>query len=166
MKKTVLAKANRQLANLPRASFGRRLGAAIYDAGLALAIYTLAGVIGLAIIGLLQRLELISLAPANELAIALQQTPLVHGIYQLWLLACVVAFYSYFWSRAGQTLGMKAWRLRLQHPNGQNLSLITAIARCCWSLLGISNLLLLISREQLALQDKLTQSEIVVLPNA
>ena len=160
------ATANYQLANLPRAGFGRRLGAAIYDAMLALGLYFLAGVLGLLVVGLLQSIGLIQLAPADELAIALHQTPIVHGMFQLWLLACIIGFYSYFWSRAGQTLGMKAWRLRVQHPNGQNLSLITAIARCCWSLLGLGNLLLLISHQHLASQDKLTQSEVVQLPKA
>ncbi|WP_407695831.1 RDD family protein [Shewanella avicenniae] len=158
------ARPNYQLAGLPRAGFLPRTAAAIYDALLAVAIYALAGIIGIAMIAVLNQLGWIELADNTELALALQQTPVIHGIYQLWLLCCVVAFYSYFWSRSGQTLGMKAWRLRLQHPNGQNLSPITAIARCFWSLLGLGNLLLLISAQHLALQDRLCNSEVVRLP--
>ncbi|WP_241461150.1 RDD family protein [Shewanella mangrovi] len=155
---------NYQLAGLPRASFLHRLGAAIYDALLAFAVYALAGIIGLAVIAMLQQLGWLSLASNTELALALQQSPVVHAIYQLWLLICVVGFYSYFWSRTGQTLGMKAWQLRVQHTNGQNISPVTAVARCFWSLLGLGNLLLLLSQQQLALQDRLSDSEVVQLP--
>ncbi len=164
MKMKVTAKPNYQLAGLPRAGFMPRLGAAIYDVLLACGVYALAGMLGLALIALLQHWGWLTLAPQAELAVALQQTPVVHGVYQLWLLLCVVSFYSYFWSRSGQTLGMKAWRLRVQHPNGQNLSPITAVARCFWSLLGLGNLLLLVSRQQLALQDRLGNTEVVQLP--
>ncbi len=164
MKMTVTATPNYQLAGLPRAGFLPRLGAATYDALLAFGVYALAGMVGLAVIALLQHWGWITLASQTELAIALQQTPAVHGVYQLWLLLCVVSFYCYFWSRSGQTLGMKAWRLRVQHPNGQNLSPVTAVARCCWSLLGLGNLLLLVSSQQLALQDRLSNTEVVQLP--
>ena len=51
----------------------------------------------------------------------------------------------------------------MQHPNGQNLSFITACARIVWSLLGIGNLWIIINDDKLALQDKMTRSEVVVL---
>ncbi|MFQ6372208.1 RDD family protein [Shewanella sp. YIC-542] len=153
-----------QLANLPRAGFGKRLGAGIYDALLALAVYAFAGIIGFALFALCARAGLISVPASLSLADALRQNSLYHGLYQCWLLCAVAGFYGYFWSRAGQTLGMQAWRLRVQHCNGQNLSIITALARCVWSLLGLGNLWLLLGRQQLALQDWLTGSEVVVLP--
>ncbi|MCL1073751.1 RDD family protein [Shewanella dokdonensis] len=155
---------NYQLANLPRASLGRRLGAALYDLLLALAIYSFAGIIGFALFALCHKVGLFVIPEGTLLADNLRQNVLYHGLYQCWLLLAVVAFYSYFWSHAGQTLGMQAWRLRVQHLNGQNLSLITAIARLCWSLFGIGNLWLLVSKQQLALQDRVTHSEVVVLP--
>ncbi|MBO1270551.1 MAG: hypothetical protein PWP74_205 [Shewanella sp.] len=153
-----------QLANLPRASIGRRLGATAYDLLLAIAVYILAGIIGFALFALCQKAGLIIIPTGTLLADSLRQNVLYHGLYQCWLWFAVVAFYSYFWSRAGQTLGMQAWRLRVQHFNGQNLSLITAIARFCWSLLGVGNLWLLFSKQKLALQDQMTHSEMVVLP--
>ena len=93
----------------------------------------------------------------------LNNTPIYQGIYQLWLALWVCGFYALFWSKGGQTLGMRAWRLKVQHPNGQNLSFITACARVVWSLAGIGNLYILLNSDKLALQDKLTRSEVVVL---
>lgn len=40
--------------------------------------------------------------------------------YMYWLLQLVLtaAFFVFFWTRKGQTVGMLAWRLRLQLPDG------------------------------------------------
>lgn len=39
-------------------------------------------------------------------------------------------FYGYFWTRAGQTLGMQTWRLRVLRADGTRLRWSDAIARC------------------------------------
>ncbi|MBB1268937.1 RDD family protein [Shewanella sp. SR44-3] len=150
-------------ANAPRASFMRRLGAAVYDLLLAVAVYMCAGALGFGLFLLLTTSGMISMAGHEHISDLLNATPIYHGLYQLWLVLCVGGFYAIFWSRGGQTLGMRAWRLKVQHPNGQNLSFITACARVVWSLLGIGNLWILINPDKLALQDSLTRSEVVVL---
>lgn len=38
--------------------------------------------------------------------------------FQLCLAAIVVLFFTWFWVHGGQTLGMRAWRLRLVGPDG------------------------------------------------
>ncbi|MDO6617409.1 MULTISPECIES: RDD family protein [unclassified Shewanella] len=154
---------NSDHANFPRASFIRRCGAIIYDSLLAVAVYMVAGAIGFGLFVGLTSSGVISMDGYEHIADALHQTPLYKGIYQLWVVLCVVAFYALFWSRGGQTLGMRAWRLKVQHPNGQNLSFVTALARVVWSLAGIGNLFILINPDKQALQDKMTQSEVVVL---
>ncbi|QIR15351.1 RDD family protein [Shewanella aestuarii] len=154
---------NSDHANFPRAGFFRRLGAMIYDLLLAVAVYMLAGAIGFGFFFGLTSIGLIPMAGHEHISDALHNTPLYKGIYQLWLLLCVAGFYALFWSKGGQTLGMRAWRLKVQHPNGQNLSFITACARVVWSLCGIGNIYILLNSEKLALQDKLTRSEVVVL---
>ena len=45
------------------------------------------------------------------------------------LLAVIVAFYSGFWAPGGQTLGMRAWRIRVVRDDGGALSLPRAGAR-------------------------------------
>ena len=154
---------NAEHANFPRASFIRRLGAMIYDALLAVAVYMIAGAIGFGVFYGLHTAGIISLGSYEHISDTLNNTPVYKGIYQLWLVLCVGGFYALFWSKGGQTLGMRAWRLKVQHPNGQNLSFITACARVIWSILGLGNLFILLNSDKLALQDKMTRSEIVIL---
>lgn len=42
------------------------------------------------------------------------------------------SFFSFFWKRGGQTLGMKTWHLRLVSNNGGNIS----TTQCAWRVLG------------------------------
>ena len=63
--------------------------------------------------------------------------------------SCVGTFYALFWSKGGQTLGMRAWRLKIQHPKRPKPGMITAYARIVWSLLGIGNLWILINGNKL-----------------
>lgn len=39
-------------------------------------------------------------------------------------------FYGYFWTRAGQTLGMQTWRLKVLRFDGENLRWTNAVTRC------------------------------------
>jgi uncharacterized RDD family membrane protein YckC len=96
-------------ANAPRASFMRRLGAAVYDLLLAVAVYMFSGALGFGIFFLLTSSGLIAMAGHEHISDLLNATPLYHGLYQLWLVLCVGGFYALFWSRGGQTLGMRAW---------------------------------------------------------
>ena len=46
------------------------------------------------------------------------------------LVAVTWLFYGYFWTRAGQTLGMQTWRLKVVRADGNLLHWSDAIARC------------------------------------
>ena len=154
---------NNEHANFPRASFLRRLGAMIYDSLLAIAVYMFAGAIGFGLFTAMVKFGLIDNPYQVDMAVLLNDTALYKACYQAWIMLCVSLFYITFWSRGGQTLGMRAWRLKVQHPNGQNLSFVTAAARLVWSLLGLGNLRILLNGDKLALQDDMTRSEVVVL---
>lgn len=39
-------------------------------------------------------------------------------VLQVWVLAAVGAYYVWFWTRSGQTLAMKTWRIRLVRAEG------------------------------------------------
>lgn len=41
-----------------------------------------------------------------------------HAIYQVYLLLAVYGFFAGFWVRGGQTLGMKAWKIRVESNSG------------------------------------------------
>lgn len=49
--------------------------------------------------------------------------------FPLCLLAIVAAFFSGFWARGGQTLGMRAWRIRVVRDDGGALTWLRAAAR-------------------------------------
>lgn len=57
--------------------------------------------------------------------------------FQLALLAIVVVFFCGFWVRGGQTLGMRAWRIRVVSEDGGPISWPRAAARFAASLLSL-----------------------------
>ena len=59
-------------------------------------------------------------------------------IYTLYLLMVIFFFYSWFWSRSGQTLGMKVWKIRLINDYGYNPSWPTCLLRLIFSLLSFA----------------------------
>jgi uncharacterized RDD family membrane protein YckC len=100
-----------------------------------------------------------------EHPIDLQRSSILYSILIYgWNIAWVSFFFVYFWEKSGQTLGMKAWRLRLQNQDGTRISRITGLKRLLPTLLGLGNLMVLFDRKnKLSLQDKLTNTEVVVL---
>lgn len=50
-------------------------------------------------------------------------------VYWMWELVVVVLFFGYFWTRRGQTIGMLAWRLRIERNDGALLSWRDALSR-------------------------------------
>ncbi|MBT1444420.1 RDD family protein [Shewanella sp. JM162201] len=154
---------NHEHANFPRAGFFRRLGAMVYDIMLAAAVWILAGIVSFVVFAVLVNSGIIDRGGHEHVIDVLNSNELYRNLNFAWILFCVASFYVLFWSRGGQTLGMRAWRLKVQHPNGQNLSLLAASARLVWSLFGLGNLFILINPDKLALQDKMTRSEVVVL---
>jgi uncharacterized RDD family membrane protein YckC len=98
-----------QLHNATPAGFGRRLMAALYDWLLVLAVMMIASVPLVAI-------DDNAVQPGNLL-------------YQLALVALVAAFFVGFWTREGQTLGMRAWRLKLTQTDGSPVTVSQALLR-------------------------------------
>ena len=61
---------------------------------------------------------LVLLAFDGEVDVA-HQPPLYHAVLQLTLLLVTAAYFTLSWARAGQTIGMRAWRLHLVDASGQ-----------------------------------------------
>jgi len=62
--------------------------------------------------------------------------PLHPQLVQLIALVTVTGFFSAFWLKSGQTLGMQAWRLKLVSSSGGKPSLWQAVRRCVAALLS------------------------------
>lgn len=87
----------------------------------------------------------------------------------LYMICMVAGFYYYFWRRNGQTLGMQAWRLRLDSSTGGRPSLRQCLIRMPVGLLallcgGLGYWWIWFDRQHLAWQDRASNTRVVVLP--
>lgn len=149
--------------NYPRAGFIRRFAALIYDLLLAVSIFVIAH--------LLLSVVLIILAQFGYINLELYKEGLVgylaahRSAHLLFLTSCVALFFVWFWTHGGQTLGMKAWCLRVQNEDGSPIHLRQAIVRVCFAFAGLGNLMILFNpKQKLAVQDKLSDSVVLHLP--
>lgn len=90
-------------------------------------------------------------------------------VYQLALLLVIVLFFGWFWTHRGQTLGMAAWRLRVQKLDGSGIGWSDALKRMAaavvaWLPLGLGYFWIWIDREHLAWPDRWTGTRVVVVP--
>lgn len=129
------------------AGLGRRLAAIGYDAFLLAAILFAATAVLLPFTGG----EAIS--PDN-------------GLYSLYLIVVSFAYFGWFWTHGGQTLGMRTWSLRLVGAGGNAANWLQALSRfagAClsWLALGAGFLWLLVDRDRLTWHDRLSGTKIV-----
>ncbi|MGB1263807.1 MAG: RDD family protein [Cognaticolwellia sp.] len=148
----------------PRAGFRRRIASWLYDALVAIAVYMTAGATSFLIISLLVRFGALDLQGYQHLSDTITNTPWLLWPNECWKLAWVAFFFIWFWSKSGQTLGMKAWRLKVQNQDGSLINKTTALKRLLPTLMGLGNFAVLVDRKnKLSLQDRLTNTEVVLL---
>lgn len=87
------------------------------------------------------------------------------------LLLTTYLFFASFWTHGGQTLGMRAWRLKLVDQDGGPVSWVQATVRFATALLslaalGLGLLWVLVDREKRAWHDHLSGTHLVLLPKA
>ena len=160
-------------AVLSPARLPRRLAAIVYD--------------GLLLIGVLVGATALALGLAVALlggeAVKLHNPLQANPFFQTYLLLVCFFFYGGFWTHGGQTLGMRAWRLRLQRRDGRGIGWWQALLRFLIGTLwlapvaylhqvlkvgvisglgaGFGCLLLLLA---LRLPDRASETELVMLP--
>jgi uncharacterized RDD family membrane protein YckC len=152
-------------ANSPYPSAGllRRLGALLYDALVVTSLLIIAGFIGTGVAKLLLITGMASV-PAGEDTLWLLTRHHLSLIYTLWLAFVICGFYTWFWTRAGQTIGMRAWRLRIQNEDGSHIRVTQALIRLATAAFGLGNLMCLFNRKHpRAFQDIWAECEVVVL---
>ncbi|WP_445371788.1 RDD family protein [Methylomonas sp. HW2-6] len=134
-------------AAIARPGFLRRMGAVIYDALLLLAVLFLATALALPFNG-------------GE-AFAASQV-----LYPIYLLAVSFAFYGWFWTHGGQTLGLKAWKIKVVSANAQPVGWPQATLRffsalLSWACLGLGFLWCLFDKDRQAWHDRLSKTRVV-----
>lgn len=93
------------------------------------------------------------------------QSGLPRTLFQIYLLSVCGAYFLFCWTRTGQTLALKTWRLRVVTQRGRALTLHQALLRYLLAIPGmISGISLLwapFDRERLFLHDRLAGTRIV-----
>ncbi|MEW6444893.1 MAG: RDD family protein [Pseudomonadota bacterium] len=89
-----------------------------------------------------------------------------HGAYQAVLALTALGFFVFFWRRNGQTLGMRAWRLRLVDESGRTPPLSKLLYRATWAvpswgLAGLGMLAMYLDPQRRALQDRMSGTRLV-----
>ncbi|ADE16073.1 RDD domain containing protein [Nitrosococcus halophilus Nc 4] len=128
----------------------RRLGAIFYDSLLLVATWFLLTIFALPLT-------------------AGQAIPAGNAIYRFYLLLIAIAFFGGFWTHGGQTLGMRAWRIKVQQPNGQTVTWRQALLRfgfaiVSWLPLGAGFWWALIDKEGKTWHDRFSETELVLVP--
>ena len=89
-------------------------------------------------------------------------------LLQAWVVFVVAAYFTWFWTRGGQTLPMKTWRFRVVRADGAPLTRLLALHRFALALLGLLALGLgflwaLVDRDRQFLHDRLAGTALVDL---
>ncbi len=135
---------------LQPAPLPRRLGAMLYDAMIIMAIWMVVGAIGVGLNG---------------------GQAVTGPLFSSLLFLVTFGFFAGFWTRRGQTLGMLAWRLRIQTLDGYPISLMQALLRFFTAIaallpLGLGLWWSLIDKQKLAWHDRYSETRLVLLPAA
>ncbi|WP_298941469.1 RDD family protein [uncultured Psychromonas sp.] len=147
-----------QYQSCERASFFKRLGAYIYDLFALGAVLMLATVLALLAVVIASKVGAIDLSVYKDTADYLGQSL----VFLIYLSVVIIGFFTYFWSQAGQTIGMKAWRLRVQNSDGSNISFTQALIRLSTSAFGLGNVMALL-KDRNAFQDLWGECEVIVM---
>jgi uncharacterized RDD family membrane protein YckC len=133
----------------------RRLGAMLYDT--------------LVVVALLALVTMAFLPFTGGEAITQENVGGFEYLYRVVLVLVVVVFFGGFWTRRGQTLGMLAWRLRVERQDGSALRWPDAFKRLAGAsisllALGLGYFWIWIDRDRLAWHDRWSGTRVVVLP--
>ncbi|CAN5120505.1 RDD family protein [soil metagenome] len=140
----------RQTPSVVRAGLARRLSAMAYD---------------LLIVAALLMLATAALMPVTRGAIEPD-----HLWYRAYLLTIAAAYFCGFWI-GGQTMGMRAWRMRVERTDGRPLRVRDAMLRMLaavlsWAAFGLGFVSAFADNERRTWHDRLSKTRLVVVPRA
>ena len=151
---------------LPPAGLMRRLGALFYDSLIVIAIEMMAAGVIVAAMQALMALNLISITPYTDIGDFLTNSPIWSPIFTFYLAAVWVYFFVFFWTRAGQTLGMRAWKIQVRNLDGHAITVTQALIRLATSGFGLANLTVPFDPQKRGFHDIWAKTQVVVLPKA
>lgn len=150
------------LTRIKPAGFLRRIAAIFYDALIIVAIEMIAVGIVIASMEALLSQNLISYGSYIDASDLLNHHPVWSLFFHGYVAFIWIGFLSFFWMK-GQTLGMRAWKLRIQNEDGSNIGFKQSILRVATSFFGLGNLTVLFDPDKRALQDMWSKCQVVHL---
>ncbi|WP_428353331.1 RDD family protein [Methyloprofundus sp.] len=93
-------------------------------------------------------------------------------VFRLYLLCACFLFYGWFWTHGGQTLGLRAWKLRLVNEHQADISWKQALIRfltasCSWLACGLGFFWRVWQKDGKTWHDLSSKSYLIVIePNA
>ncbi|PMH42511.1 hypothetical protein BCU68_13810 [Vibrio sp. 10N.286.49.B3] len=153
-------------STLPAAGLFRRSAALLYDALIIIAIEMIAAGIVIAILEALVAIGILNYGIYRDVSDLLTQHPLWSPLFTFYLAAVWIYFFVYFWTKAGQTLGMRAWKLQIQTKEGLSITPTQALIRLGTSGFGLANLTVPFDPEKRGFHDIWAKTQVVVLSKA
>ena len=144
----------------------RRLGALFYDGLIVIAIEMIAAGVVIAILHALMALSIFDPAPYMDVSDYLTRHPIWGPAYTFYLAAVWVYFFVFFWTKAGQTLGMRAWKLQIRNQDGGAISVTQALIRIATSGFGLANLTVPIDPKKRGFHDIWAKTQVILLDRA
>ncbi len=147
---------------LPTAGALRRLAALVYDAFLIFGLLVVPLFIATALLN--PRSDVHEGSVTHDLP-SIAPKPVILA----YMIVVIVGFYCYFWRTSGQTLGMQAWRIRLDGEQGQRPSWRQCLIRAAvgfFSLLcaGLGYWWIWVDKNRASWHDRASNTRVVVLP--
>jgi uncharacterized RDD family membrane protein YckC len=91
--------------------------------------------------------------------------------YRLALISVAAVFFIAFWTMGGQTLGMRAWRIKVVQSDGSKVNTTQAASRFACAIVsalvgGLGFVWMLFSREKLSWHDQWSGTRLILLPKS
>ncbi|MCO1333736.1 RDD family protein [Microbulbifer sp. OS29] len=152
----------KSFTELPIAGVGPRLAALVYDLLILMGLMVIYGFIAMMVAS--------TVVGLNCQPETMDYNPCVGGpIFQLGALVVITGYYFWSWRAAGQTVGMRAWRLLLASPNGMQLTwrqciLRAIVAPLSIACLGLGYFSAWARSDKATWHDLISESQVRVLP--
>jgi len=89
-------------------------------------------------------------------------SPLHLALKSLWFIISFF-YFGYYWTKSGQTPGMKVWKIKVQTANGELISWLQSLLRYLFAFLGLGLFVLFFNKKRLALQDIVSKTHLISL---
>lgn len=147
-----------QVANL-----GKRLLSIFYDV---LILFFVTVLLTILIQQLIINLELVTLEiikeGKGEIAIIPPDSILSFILKSLWTLISFF-FFGFYWTKRGQTPGMRVWKVKAISHNGQLMNWKSALYRYVFALFGFGLFWIIFDKQKLALQDRFSNTHLIIV---